>query len=633
MGKNLLISLLIFSILAINFLTVIPVRACKDIVACGDATEGDFNLLMKVRDPSRPGYQIMNIIPQGYNYKYHNPKNGKPIDFKNYHKYIAVTSVGDTIPNIIKPGMCLSDVGISFGDADSNSKWVNKKKYAWDDFDWIRYACEKADTEDEAIKLMTEDVVKKMHAPGVSENLFIVGPKRGVIIEADAYRYKIKEINNGVEVMSNYPKLLWKSQIQKNLPIAWSFDKVVEKFVRNKQAIRLGSIYGIKVVEIGENYVIVKPIGILHALKTGNFQTITKIFTGERKTVGYYSVELKEIINKKAKLRVCYIYKAWEEKMLEYIKPRYGHINVKDMISWARLHKEDLEGLRPMCQETDDYEAVAIYKIPKENYETISGGWFSPNHACSSIFIPFHICNNDIYEPYKTGKAAELCFSLLNSYGHGLLNSSFEKTEDVFLYEIGIAEDVSKELLSKDGNVSSFLTIIDMGMQKQAYITEQIWNDINSIKNHDQKRFVMNIIDNIWKNNYSESLKNMENIVKNISDLSNVSLIKNRICQIALDISKTRIDAAVSIGKNIKNIKEQYDKADNLIKQGKYEEGFNILQNSYEYSNMLILGKSVNHFNFDQERNKNENSLFIVSITLLIISIILFVFPIKRLLK
>jgi hypothetical protein len=39
------------------------VSACKDIIVCGDATEGDYNLLLKIRDPSRPGYQVLTMVP------------------------------------------------------------------------------------------------------------------------------------------------------------------------------------------------------------------------------------------------------------------------------------------------------------------------------------------------------------------------------------------------------------------------------------------------------------------------------------------------------------------------------------------------------------------------------------------
>ena len=284
------VSLILAIFLLSNFFICFNAEACKDIVACGDATGGDYNLLLKVRDPSRPGLQVLTIVPEGYEYTYHHPWTGKPISFTNEHKYIGVASIDDIIPNIVKAGMSLSDSGIAYADADTGSRWVNPTKHAWDDFDWLRYAYEIANDEDQATILLTEDAVKKMHATGVSENLFVVGPNKGIVIEADAFRYKIKEIENGIVVMSNYPKELWKSQIRKKLPIARSFETVVEKYVRNRGVIRLKSLYGIRVVGIGEDSIKVKPVSIFHALKTGNLGIVTKIGLGERKTIGYYSV-------------------------------------------------------------------------------------------------------------------------------------------------------------------------------------------------------------------------------------------------------------------------------------------------------------------------------------------------------
>ena len=317
------------------------------------------------------------------------------MSFKTNYKYIGVATKEDTIPNIVKPGMSLSKAGISYGDADTGSIWVNPTKHAWDDFDWMRYACEKAKDEDEAVLLLTKDAVKKMHAAEVSENLFVVGPKKGYVIEADAFRYNVKEINNGIDVMSNYPRELWKTQIFKKRPISKSFNTEVEKYVRNKQIVRLQSLNGIKILGIGDDFITVKPISLRYIIQTGNLNVITKINLEERKTVGYFSVELLDIDGNKAKVRVTNVHKAWEEKMLEYIQPHYGSITVKDMIKWSRLDKEDLDGLRPMCEDTSKYEAVAIYKIPEKNYEILSSGWFSPNRACSSIYVPFHICNNE----------------------------------------------------------------------------------------------------------------------------------------------------------------------------------------------------------------------------------------------
>ena len=192
-----IISVVFILLLVSNIVLSVNVTACKDVIACGDATAGDYNLLLKVRDPSRTGFQVLCIVPEGYEYTYHHPWTGKTMDFKVWHKFIGVVTKGDTIPNIVKAGMSFSNSGIAFGDADTGSNWINPTRHAWDDFDWMRYACEKADDEDEAVELMTKDVVDEMHASGVSENLFIVGPRKGYVVEADAFNYEVKEITDG----------------------------------------------------------------------------------------------------------------------------------------------------------------------------------------------------------------------------------------------------------------------------------------------------------------------------------------------------------------------------------------------------------------------------------------------------
>jgi hypothetical protein len=133
--KNVVIIIMIsFLIIIINISTVL---GCKDILACGNSTAGDYNLLLKVRDPSRSGLQVLCIVPQNYEYEFYHPWTGEKLLFKVENKYIGVASKDDVIPNIVKAGMTLNDKGLAFGDADTNSNWVNPSRYAWDDFDYI----------------------------------------------------------------------------------------------------------------------------------------------------------------------------------------------------------------------------------------------------------------------------------------------------------------------------------------------------------------------------------------------------------------------------------------------------------------------------------------------------------------
>ena len=623
MYKYKLISVVLMLFFFSNIFFSFDVYACKDIIACGDATEGDYNLLLKVRDPSRPGLQVLCIVPEGYKYTYRYPWNGKPFDFTVSQKFIGVATKQDVIPNIVKAGMSLSAAGIAYADADTNSNWKNPTKNAWDDFDWIRYACQKANTEEEAVKLLTEDVVKKLHASGVSENLFVVGPEKGYVIEADAFHYKIKELNNGIVAMSNYPKELWKTQLLQKMPISRSFDTTIEKTVRKGQTIRLNSIQGIRVLDIGKDYVTVKPVFIIHALITGTKNMVYKIQLNERKTVGYFSVKLLEINNNKAKISMCNVFKAWEDELLSHIQPLYGDITIKDMINFSRLHPEDLNQLRPMCEDKYNYEAVTIFKIPNKNFNILSSGWFSANHACSSIFVPFHICDIDIYNSYETGEAAELSLNLLKEYGHGTLSNNFSKIEDVFLYETDFTEQIVKTMTS-DQKISCFLTQIDTGMQKQAYLTEQIWMKTSSISNEKNKQLIIDILSGIWNSNYSSSLFLMKDSVNKLENISNIDFILDKICEIALDICKLRIVTVDTLGKNFQNAQLEYEAGSNLFKKGEYNLGFDHIEKAFIKCEYLIKGQIIPSANESVKNNNLENAIYFFVIILLVLAVFLF---------
>ena len=623
MNKYRLISVVLMLFFFSNIILIFNAQACKDIIACGNATDGNYNLLLKVRDPSRPGFQVLCIVPKDYKYTYRYPWTGKLFDFTVSQKFIGIATEKDVIPNIIKAGMSLSTAGIAYADADTNSNWKNPTKNAWDDFDCIRYACQKANTEEESVKLLTEDVVKKFHALGVSENLFVVGPKKAYVIEADAFHYSIKELHDEIVVMSNYPKELWKTQRLKKMPISPSFDTTIEKTIRKGQTIRLKSIQGIKILDIKTDYITVKPVSFNHALTTSSVNMVYKIQLDERKTIGHFSVKLLDIHDNKAKISMCYVFKAWEDELLSHIQPLYGFINVKEMINFSRFHPEDLDGLRPMCEDIYEYESVAIFKIPNKNFDILSCGWFSANHACSSIFVPFHICDNDVYDPYETGEAAELSLSLLKKYGHGTLSAIFSNTEDVFLNEIEYAEHIV-ETIKGTQKTSEFLTQIDTGMQRQAYLTEQIWMDICSESNEENKKMIIDSLKRIWENNYSTSLSLMKDSVYNLINISNTYYILDKICEIALNICKSKIITVNVMGKNYQNAQLEYENGNDLIKKDEYIFGIEHLEKAFNECEYLIKGQTISSSYELEKNNKLEIVTYILVIILLVIAILLF---------
>lgn len=501
---------------------IVPIgKSCKDIVITPAATAGDYSLLLKVRDPSRPGLQVLCRVPKGTQYTYHYPWTGRSWDFIVNHTYIGVATQGDTLPNIVKAGMVLTDAGLAFGDADTLSRWINPTKNAWDDFDWIRYACQTSDNEDEAISLLTSDAIDQLHATGVSENLFVVGPQKAVVIEADALRYTIQDIPD-VLVMSNYAKDLWRTQQIRSLPIASSFDAQKETWVRRGTIVHLGSLCGVTIRAITPS-VITAQVFPVFAFKNSELNKEVIISLGNRATVGPYSMKLFEINGNTARISLSNAMYSWEQELQEQIQPMSGNITIQDLIRLSRLHSADLDGLRPICEDQNTYEAAMIYKIPEEHPNLLSSGWFAANHACSSIYIPMHICDDDFYDPYETGEAAALSLALLQKYGHGNVTSLCQSVENVFLFENEINEELAHLMIHADLNITSFLTELDKGMQEQAFLTEQLWLSTPNLSR--------GVIQNIWKGNYIMTQQNIQKAASLLicipgSDVSNSILEK-----------------------------------------------------------------------------------------------------------
>ena len=66
MKKYRIVVVTLVIVFCLSYFISIPVLGCKDIIACGNSTAGDYNLLLKVRDPSRPGLQVLTIVPENY---------------------------------------------------------------------------------------------------------------------------------------------------------------------------------------------------------------------------------------------------------------------------------------------------------------------------------------------------------------------------------------------------------------------------------------------------------------------------------------------------------------------------------------------------------------------------------------
>ncbi len=576
MPKNLII------IFLFTFL-ISTVSACKDIIVMNSVTAGNYNLFMKVRDPSRPGLQVLFMVDKGYKYSYHHPWLGYEIPYEIKHKLIGVATIGDTPPSIIKAGMLLSDACIAYGDADCPTYFVNPTKYAWDDFDWLRYAAQNASNEDEAVELLAD--VVKMHAPGIGENIFVVGREKAYVIEADAFHFLKEEIKD-FAVMSNYPKKLWHIRLLKKT-IASDFDMQYEKVVRRFQTIRLGGIYGIRILKMGNNLITVKQIP---------YGKKVEIEKGKGAKVGYFYVKLIDCNGRKAKIRICYEYYEWEKKLLEILRKREGKIDVLDLMNISRITSEELEGLRGICE--GEEKAAMIFKIPINN--KLCMGWFAPDQ-CASIFVPVHLCDKDIYEAYKNGKAAEIALNLLTKFGR----VDFSNVERVFVKE---NERIEKIAIKNIGMASSILTVTDMEMQKQAFLFQKLWLNSNEMERE--------ILKDIWNNSYYLTVCN---IIKNLGKIDEYG--KEILAEISLSIGKIRAKIEDMI--NGSNLFILYKDAENLINLGKYEKGVKIIRD--------ILKKSdENLFGIKYEEKKEINGGLIATIFFIILLAMLLVLRKKR---
>ncbi len=562
-------------ILFILIICMSSCSACKDIIATGDATGGEYNLLLKVRDPSRPGLQVLSMIPKYYEYSYHHPWSGEELLFQVNHSYIGVSSLQDIPPNITKSGMVLTDAGLAYGDADSQSRWINPTRFAWDDFDWIRYSCEQAESEYEAVEFLTTKAVDQLHATGVSENLCLIGPEYGYLIEADAYRYTIKEIKDDFDVISNYARDLWKTQLFRSRFIAESYNSSTTITVNRGDGVHLNGLARIRILQVDQDFIKVRQIPFFtnigyHDGKPSLFEPPEIIELGESKTVRDFYVSVINISNNEATITVTTSVNAWEQALIEWINQKMGNITVSDMIEWSRLQADDVNDVRAMCEEIYPYEGVAIYQVPTEDYQFISKGWFSPNHACSSIYVPFHNSNTDIFDKYETGEAAEICLSLYQNHSDSLL-PIIECVEQVFLSENDFFDEWAHRSTCPECEITDVLTIVDTSMQEQAWIMQQLLYNISKLGKKQQLEF-FNYSQNIWNETYSSSMVSMGKMLNNLHSVENSSFFTNSIIKLMKSSCKCYINAVDGISQFVWVYWLLYECAESYLNEHQYDD-------------------------------------------------------------
>jgi len=565
----------VLAILSLFLLLAPGAMACKDIIATDDATVGNYSLLLKVRDPSRPVLQVLCMVNNSYEYDYHTPWTGKDMHFITQHKFIGVATKDDVPPNTVKMGMAFSDAGIAYGDADVPSYKINPTRNAWDDFDWIRYACQNSSSEDDAVDHLVE--VVGMHAPSVAENLFVVGPGKAYIMEANALNYAVRQIS-GVEVMSNYPKSLWNRYFLKKAFIASSFDRTFEGTVRRGRVVHLGAILGIKVVDVSGDGVVVKQVP---------FGDRAEIGKGKSRVVGFFNVEVADCTGRKADLRVSYEYFAWENEMMRRLQSKYGSLTAEDMMNLSRLGSSELGGMRGMCEGNN--EAAMIFKIPRGN-PSMSMGWFAPDQ-CSGIFVPVHIADTGILPAYENGGAAEAAERLLEKYGHGNITSDCRRVERVFIKENGRVEELAGNGGEGygDKDLSRILTISDRGMQQQAILMQEIFL---SAGNGD--------VSALWNTDYLETIRNIRDVICGMD--GDEKAIRTKLAYVASSIARARAEMAAAAGKGGGAMSECED-GERLIGEGRYDEGLDHLVKAYESADSELFGSASPGITNFEKRN------------------------------
>jgi LPXTG-motif cell wall-anchored protein len=538
----------------IIFLIALPsVSACKDVIVTNDATAGDYALFMKVRDPSRPGPQVLFMVEPGYTYSYHHPWRGFEIPYEIEHKLLGVATRGDTPPDIIKAGMLLSDAGIAYGDADSPTYWVNPTQRAWDDFDWLRYAAQTADTVDEAVDKLDEVVA--MHAPGIGENLFVADYNNAYVMEADAL-HSITWPVEDIATMSNYPKQSWPFRWLKRIFIASDFDRVFEGSVRRWQTARIGGLCGVRVTAISDDAVSCSPVP--------GREKVT-IPEGEGRRVGPYYVFLDATADNTARIRMSYEYCEWERLVLSYLRQRYGAVSIADLITLSRWHTADLDGLRGFCEAEE--KATMIFKLSQE--PDLCMGWFAPDQ-CVTPYVPVHICDTAIFSAYENGDSADRAAAVLAKYGHGTLNVS--AVESVFILE---NERVERLAVNHSAQMSTLLTVIDTSMQEQAGLLQQM---LLTVDPPDAPSLLA-----IWNNGYYLTLQNMCRAIDTFPES-----IRRILAATALSMGTARADIQDAV--NGDDAQATVERAEKLFSAGRYRESVSVVADMFRETDESIFG-------------------------------------------
>jgi hypothetical protein len=247
-------------------------------------------------------------------------------------------------------------------------------------------------------------------------------------------------------------------------------------------------------------------------------------------------------------------------------------------------------------------------KIPETEYSLLSSGWFAANHACVSIFVPTHTTNMDIFDPYETGEAAELSLELLDVYGHGNLTSVFGAVETVFFSETEYYELLVLDMNLHQDVCARFLTVVDMAMQHQAWLTQQLWLEIADTTVFENTA-VLDMVSDMWDTSYKNSLEKMKNATLLLYNNSYLQL-GERVLEIMLNITESRLNAASILGVNTTSCNELYQNCLDEIEEGEITYVVDSLVEIFSTIDQLLNGEEGDFTLISSKKNEEYPVIF-----------------------
>ncbi|MCK4614516.1 MAG: hypothetical protein KAU14_06920, partial [Thermoplasmata archaeon] len=479
-----------------------------------------------------------------------------------------------------------------------------------------------------------DEAVHELHATEKGEALYVVGPEHAYVIEANANDAAVEEIDD-IYVRTNYAVQLWESAAPERYLYAPHFETRFDGWAAQGEVVKLGvdCAYGILIEDVGSDRVRIRAVHEDHESIDLN--------VGEVKTLSGFRVGLKEIdhhLIPQAHITLCYHYLEWKERMEDIVMGEHGNITERHLMNWSRLQRDDLGGLRPMCEASShNHEAVAIYKIPDAYPGTMSSFWFT-SYSRSSIYVPVHLCVRDIHEPYRTGEACRLSKSVFELRGNDGDTIPFEMAESVFIDENNYIEAMAFELLKKEQPemVPALLTSSDMMMQGHALLTLELHLRLGEIE-EDGNGSLGNAIERIWRNDYIQSFEGLKEALSFIVQYSDTTgegsasqEVLTNMTELLIAIADTAAEHAIQEAEcipggdreGVKEALKQYNKGKKNVEDGHFIEGMKKFEKSFRIARCVLNHEDYSHF-IEESDDMSDVALYTILACVILLGVVM----------